>query len=185
MAPRVDSRSPAACRPVRTGASASRKPYVLAHAASYGGASMELQRRLATPGDQPVARRIHHHAYREVVERQFGRWDESEQDAYFDDAWPLHEHDMLELDDSACGYFAVEFGAEAVNIHELVLHPAYQGRGIGTQLLIEVVDQAQGLMLPVMLQVLLENDRAARLYERLGFSEYSVTDTHRQMRLQF
>lgn len=146
--------------------------------------SMGLLRRPATPDDQSAARRIHHLAYREVVERQFGRWDEAVQDSYFDDTWPLHEHDMLELDGWTCGYFAVEIGADGVDVHELVLHPAYQGRGIGTQLLLEAIDQAHRLKLPVRIQVLLENHRAARLYQRLGFIECGMTETHRQLRLQ-
>ncbi len=145
---------------------------------------MEHQRRKAVPDDQPVARRVHHLAYQEVVERQFGRWDEEEQDAYFDNAWPLHEHDMLEVDGATLGYVAIEFGTDAVDVHELVLHPSYQGRGIGTRLLNETVDQARRLRLPVRIQVLLKNDRAARLYQRLGFGDYGVTETHRQMRLE-
>lgn len=144
---------------------------------------MELGRRGATPDDQELARRIHHLAYRDVVERQFGHWDEAEQDAYFDRAWPQHDHDILEWGGSTYGYAAVEFGSEAVDIHEFVLHPDYQSRGIGTRVLLETVDHAQRLGLPVRLQVLLENRRAARLYERLGFRECGATATHRQMRL--
>ena len=144
---------------------------------------MDLGRRAATRDDQAFARRVHHQAYRGVVEQQFGRWDEAEQDAYFDRAWEQHAHDMLEWGGSACGYAAVELGRTAVDVHELVVHPEYQGRGIGTHVLTETVDQARRLGLPVRLQVLLENDRAARLYERIGFRGCGTTATHRQMRL--
>ena len=144
---------------------------------------MEIRRRAAVSSDQPVARRIHHLAYREVVERQFGRWDEKEQDEYFDSAWPRHEHDMLEFGDRTFGYVAIEFRTAAVDVHELVLDPDYQGQGIGTKLLNDTIDHARGLELPVRIQVLLENDGATRLYERLGFREYGVTETHRQMQL--
>ena len=118
-----------------------------------------------------------------MVERQFGRWVEVEQDAYFDRVWPQHVHEILEWGGSACGYAAVEFGSDAVDIHELVLHPDFQSRGIGTRVLLETVDHAQRLGLPVRLQVLLENARAARLYERLGFRECGASATHRQMRV--
>jgi ribosomal protein S18 acetylase RimI-like enzyme len=142
-----------------------------------------VQRRTATPDDQALCRTIHHRAYRAVVERQFGRWDEAQQDAYFDQAWQQHGHEVLVFDDSTCGYTAIEFGAEAVVIHELVVDPDLQGQGVGTQVLLATIDQARRRRLDVRLQVLHGNRRAARLYERVGFADDGTTATHRQMRL--
>ncbi len=125
---------------------------------------------------------MHHIAYRDVVERQFGGWDDSQQDAYFESTWPQHDHEIVEWDGEPCGYVAVEFGATRVELHELVLDPAYQNRGIGTTIVIDTVTRARQIGLPSFLQVLREN-RAARLYERFGFEEYEQTPTHRRMRL--
>jgi ribosomal protein S18 acetylase RimI-like enzyme len=144
---------------------------------------MELRQRAATPDDQTLSRRIHHLAYHDVVERQFGQWDDSQQDAYFDRSWQQHSHEILEWGHSTCGYFSVEIGPETVYIHELVLHPEYQNQGIGTQVLLGTIDEARRLGLDVRLQVLHENRRAADLYERLGFQETGTTTTHREMRL--
>jgi len=142
---------------------------------------MDLVRRAATADDHALARRIHHLAYRDVVERQFGHWDEAAQDAYFDRAWHEHAHDILYLGRSTCGYAAIDVGGDSVDVHELVILPACQGHGIGTHVLLETVAEADRLELPVRLQVLLENDGARRLYERLGFFEIGTTTTHRLM----
>jgi GNAT superfamily N-acetyltransferase len=123
---------------------------------------ISLARRPATEADKGFARRVHHLAYRDVVERQFGRWDETEQDAYFEDAWPKHEHQILEWNGQACGYLAVEVSATRVDLHELVLHPHYQNRTIGTGLVLEAVSLARSLGVPACLQVLRENRAAAR-----------------------
>ncbi len=144
---------------------------------------VDVGQRTATPDDQALCRTIHHRAYLDVVERQFGQWDEAQQDAYFDEAWQQHGHDVLVCDDSTCGYTAIEFGPETVAIHELVVDPDYQGQGVGTQVLLATIGQARRLGLDVRLQVLHENQRAARLYERLGFDDDGTTATHRQMRL--
>jgi ribosomal protein S18 acetylase RimI-like enzyme len=62
-----------------------------------------------------------------------------------------------------------------------VLHPDFQAQGIGTQVLLETIRRAQNLHVPVRLQVLHENERATRLYERFGFRECGTTASHRQM----
>lgn len=140
-----------------------------------------LTRRLASPGDYAFVRQVHHLAYREVVERQFGEWDEQQQDGFFDGAWPHRDHEIIEWDGEPCGYAAVEYGAARADIHELVLHPDYQGRGMGTAFLHQTISRANELGVRVYLQVLREN-RAGDLYERLGFEEYGQTATHRLMR---
>ncbi len=59
----------------------------------------------------------------------------------------------------------------------IVIAPAFQNRGIGTQLMHDVIARGK----PVQLGVLFENHRARALYERLGFLEIGRTDTHYQM----
>jgi ribosomal protein S18 acetylase RimI-like enzyme len=142
---------------------------------------MDVARRMATTDDEALARRMHHAAYRDVVERQFGYWDEAEQDSHFARAWNEHDHDILQCADTPCGYAAIELCRHAIVVHELVLHPDFQGQGIGTQVLLETIRRAQSLDVPVRLKVLHANDRATRLYERLGFRERGTTASHRQM----
>ena len=88
----------------------------------------------------------------------------------------------MEWNREACGYLAVETNATRVHVHNLALDPAYQNRGIGSDLLAEVVSLARDLGAPVHLQVLHKN-QAVHLYERLGFEECGRTATHRLMRV--
>ncbi len=112
--------------------------------------------------------------------RQFGDWDEQRQDRSFDGAWSQRDHEIIEWDGQRCGYASVEYSDTRADIHELVLHPNYHGRGIGTVFLHQEITAAEELAMPIYLQVLREN-RAADLYERLGFEEYGQTATHRLM----
>jgi len=147
------------------------------------GTGMRVDRRPAQDGDQRIAREIHHRAFRDVVERQFGQWDEALQDKFFDSEWSRQAHEVLVLDGTTIGYAAVEDRDDHILIHNLVLDPALQGRGIGTTFLAEVVQIASETSRPVRLQVLHEN-RAASLYRQLGFTETARTPTHLTMERQ-
>lgn len=48
---------------------------------------MKFGRRPATDADTEFARGVHHLAYRNVVERQFGEWDVVRQDQFFANDW--------------------------------------------------------------------------------------------------
>ena len=100
---------------------------------------MRITTRPATEADTEFARRVHHAAYRDVVERQFGPWDEAAQDGFFARDWRDSTFAIVLADGTPCGYACVEdrsAGAEAdVHVRELVIAPQYQGRGIGTALL--------------------------------------------------
>ncbi|MEL6981217.1 MAG: GNAT family N-acetyltransferase [Actinomycetota bacterium] len=144
---------------------------------------MAVTRRPATEADEDLARRLHHLAYREVVERQFGPWDEQAQDGFFAKAWSGKAHELVLWNGEPCGFAAIEFGAERVDVHELVVEPASQGRGIGSAVLQETTIRAAALGAPVHLQVLREN-RAVELYRRFGFVQHDETDTHLLLRLE-
>jgi ribosomal protein S18 acetylase RimI-like enzyme len=133
--------------------------------------------RSASAADEDLARRAHHLGYREVVERQFGSWDEAAQDRFFAGDWSRGGFQIVECDGEPCGYIAVDVTPDAVSIREIVLLPTHQGRGIGTALLTGAIELATSQSVPVQLGALREN-RAAALYRRLGFREVGRDATH-------
>jgi ribosomal protein S18 acetylase RimI-like enzyme len=138
---------------------------------------MRLERRLAAPADADFARDVHHHAYRDVVERQFGVWNLAAQDAYFRGGWEAAPHEIIECDGVAVGYVCVEDRPDLVHLRELVLLPEFQNQGIGTAVLQQVLAHAAARGVPVHLATLHAN-RAAALYRRIGFREIGRTETH-------
>ena len=71
---------------------------------------------------------------------------------------------------------------DCVEVGEIQVMPEYQNKGLGTRLLVEVIDRARQQGRDVILSTGLMNSGAHRLYERLGFEETERSDTHVHMR---
>ena len=138
---------------------------------------MNISRRPATIADTDFARSAHHRAYRDVIERQYGPWDEKIQDKLFDVAWSATQHEIVLCDDARCGYTSIDNRADAIYLHELVIDPDFQCRGIGTHILQDVIKKAILKSVPVRLRTHLTN-RAGNLYRRMGFRETARTESH-------
>lgn len=142
----------------------------------------QLERKPATAEDREFMRQVHHRAYHDVVVKQFGDWNEEAQDKFFESDASNSPHEIILSNGEPCGYFSMEETEEAIELHELVILPEFQGKGIGSKILKEVLEKAKTKNIPARLQVLKEN-KAADLYLRLGFKETGETDTHILMEL--
>ncbi len=155
----------------------------MANLAGMDGSVPAWDLRPATIADHPLARAMHHAAYRDVVDRQFGSWDEARQDAFFDAGWAAEHVSIIRSGGADIGYLRIERGSEAVDLMEIVIHPAHHSRGIGTAILSMEIQAARSRGVPVRLRVLQAN-HARKLYARLGFREYGRTPTHILMALR-
>lgn len=130
--------------------------------------------------DLAFARKVHHAAYQDVVERQFGSWDRTLQDSFFLEGWSRSPHQLVLLDETPIG--VVSFGEveDCLYIYEIQILPEYQGRGIGTQFLRERIAEAKALRKVLKLKVLRDN-RAKHLYLRMGFVPYEENEVDIKM----
>lgn len=139
-----------------------------------------IELRPALSGDTRFLRELHHSVYRDVVMRQFGIWDESEQDGWFERGLQGADFSIVELSGVAIGTVATRQAADALHLVELQVAPDWQGQGVGSHVLALQLHRASGLWKPVQLRVLLQN-RARGLYERFGFRVFSHDATHYSM----
>jgi ribosomal protein S18 acetylase RimI-like enzyme len=138
---------------------------------------MKITRRPAEASDRELVRRMHHQGMRESVERQFGPWDDEQQDRFFERSWHDATFEIVECDGTPCGYIGIEDRADDVYVRMIVVSLDYQGRGIGTALLQAAMQEAERRGVPVRLGTFHHN-RAQALYRRLGFRETGRTATH-------
>lgn len=94
--------------------------------------------------------------------------------AHFEDAMIVCEG--MRADANPIGLLKVTRAAAEWHVHQIQIHPSRQGQGIGEAVLRELLAEAARAHVPVSLSVLHGNP-ARRLYERLGFSVVSETET--------
>lgn len=82
---------------------------------------------------------------------------------------------ILEIDGRPIGLLKVVRQAEQWELLQLQLSPEFQGQGLGTRLVSELLTEAQAAKVPLRLSVLKVNP-ACRLYERLGFKQVSESE---------
>jgi len=93
-------------------------------------------------------------------------WDEDEQRQLHERRFALYEFQVMQMSGIDVGILAV------------VRLPEYQSKGIGSVCMKHIIEDATASMLPIRLQVLKVNNRAAAFYRRWGFRSIGESDTH-------
>jgi ribosomal protein S18 acetylase RimI-like enzyme len=102
------------------------------------------------------------------------------QDAEYRRLSPHGSFDVVEVDGSPAGRLYVDRRPGEVRIIDIALVPELRGRGIGGALIAALQREAESAGSAVSLQVETHN-RAARLYERLGFVPVADSGVHRHL----
>jgi ribosomal protein S18 acetylase RimI-like enzyme len=100
---------------------------------------------------------------RAFVEQQFAA-----QDAHYRAGYPGAALDVIEVDGQPAGRLYVHRGKEDIRIMDIALAPPFRGRGIGTGLLRELMEEAASSGRSLSVHVEMQNP-ARSLYDRLGF----------------
>lgn len=124
---------------------------------------------------------IKKNAYKKYVEECWGKWDEDAQRKYFDtfinqvekDAW------IIQLNGVDIGFYnGMKIDDETYEIGNICIIPEYQGKGIGTSVLKDIIKLHENQN--ILIQYFKQNP-VGKLYERLGFIPNGETEFHYQM----
>jgi ribosomal protein S18 acetylase RimI-like enzyme len=118
-------------------------------------------------------------------------WDAAQQTAFlklqfngqrvaFEVQYEGADHYIILLDERRVGRLLVNRTEEEIRLVDISLLPEYRNGGTGSALIRELLSEAAARGKPLRLHVLKTN-RAARLYERLGFQLTADMGTHLQM----
>lgn len=110
-------------------------------------------------------------------------WNEEFQRKHFSDNFEPNNSQIITLNEQDIGQLSLEDRGVDLYLAGIYVLPAFQGKGIGTAVLMDILLAAQMRQLTVSLQVLKVNP-ARKLYERLGFKLTRETETHYLMRYQ-
>lgn len=121
--------------------------------------------------------RLHRAAMRTYVEKVWG-WDDDDQYQRFSQYLQRASLQAILIDGQIVGLVDVAVTHDAIEVVNIEVDPSYQGQGIGTMILTNIMEDARTEDRAVKLQVLRVNTAAYRLYARLGFSPSGETPTH-------
>ncbi len=148
-----------------------------------------LQLRPTRSDDEPFLFRLYAETRRDEL-LAFG-WNEAERSAFLklqfaaqQQSYPLQypqaENQIILLDQMPIGRMIVDRAEHEFRLVDITLLPDHRGVGVGTRLILELIEEAAKTGRPVALQVLRTNP-AQRLYKRLGLVQVGDDGMHLQM----
>lgn len=84
--------------------------------------------------------------------------------------FPDADHAIVSVDDAGVGQIRVNRAAEEHRLVDIALLPAWQGKGIGTLLVSQLIETARELGVPLRCSVAMNNPGSFRFHQRLGFT---------------
>jgi len=136
--------------------------------------------RQATARDSEFAYEVKKTALGEYV-RQVRGWDEGEQRRLHRRRFASQVFQVIVAAGTDVGILALNYEPDCLRVNQLLVLPEYQGKGVGTTCMRQVIEDAAGRSLPVRLQVLKVNHQAIKFYRRLGFRDAGADEIHIQM----
>jgi GNAT superfamily N-acetyltransferase len=142
--------------------------------------SVLVRLRQATARDSEFAYEVKKTTLGEYVRRVWG-WHEDEQRRLHRRRFASQAFQVVVADGVDAGVLALTYEPDCLRVNQLLVLPEHQSKGVGTACMTQVLDDATRRGMPVRLQVLKVNHRAAEFYRRLGFINTGEDDTHIQM----
>lgn len=121
-------------------------------------------------------------AYEDLFNVTWGGWDEERHLRQFSDSIRRDHISIIEVDGTRVGMIQLLDHGDAVVVAEIQIDPSHQNQGVGASVLGKVISDASAQGRDVRLSVGLTNERAIKLYERMGFSVVGQSETHCHMR---
>lgn len=135
-----------------------------------------------SPADEDWLESLRRRTYADLFDATWGGWDQARHARQFSECMKRGHISLIEVDGERVGMVQLLVESDAVEVAEIQIDPSHQGRGIGTNVLLDVIADARARGREVRLSVGLKNQKAIRLYERLGFVAVEQSETHCHMR---
>ncbi|MEL6401988.1 MAG: GNAT family N-acetyltransferase, partial [Cyanobacteria bacterium J06626_4] len=113
------------------------------------------------------------------VEQIFG-WEDNRQRQLFNQNFIPENGHWICTDQIRVGVVIYKIYPERFYLEKIEIYPEFQRQGYGSQVIVDIISQADEKSLPVELQVFKINPAIA-LYKRLGFAQLGETNFHVQL----
>lgn len=111
------------------------------------------------------------------IEKIWG-WDEDYQIQDFNTDFKLSDFKIIVSEDNDIGFLQLEEFNNNLYITEMHLVPNYRGKGIGSQIIKDILEDEKNRNKTICIGCFILNQKAKNLYERLGFKVMNETESH-------
>ena len=144
-------------------------------------AVMKVGKRQALHADYRWLYELKSASMRTYIDAVYG-WDEAVQEKYFKRTFHPEQITIVTVNGADAGMFVLDRDETGYFLKRIEVHPSFQGRGVGTAVIQEIIDKASFERENVRLMVFKINP-AQGLYKRLGFKIVDETETHYEMKI--
>jgi ribosomal protein S18 acetylase RimI-like enzyme len=137
--------------------------------------------RQANDNDFDLTFTIKTNSSRQLVEKIWG-WDNAIQIDYHKRQFNPNKTKIIIYENNQVGYISIFETDDTIFIENIHIDTAFQGKGIGTKVILDTIKIAVRHNKNIELQVIKINESAIRLYERLDFETFEQKDLHYKMR---
>ena len=134
---------------------------------------MEYTLKNVTEADKMFIYQLKKKSNFKYVDKIWG-WDEEYQVKDFASDFNIEDFKLIQSEGVAIGFIQTNENVDNINITEIHIIDDYQGKGIGSDIIQNILDTGKR----VTLGCFKDNVAARKLYERLGFKVIKQTTTH-------
>ena len=91
------------------------------------------------------------------------------QKTHYASTFPNSQHDIVESGGVRCGRLWIDRSKQTIHIVDITIHPDFRNKGIGAQLMSELIELSVKTNIPISLNVWQANVAAQRFYKRHNF----------------
>ncbi|WP_419661039.1 putative GCN5-related N-acetyltransferase [Desulfosarcina variabilis str. Montpellier] len=132
----------------------------------------------STTENNDFIRKTHHLAYREMVQRQFGKWDQPQQEEFVNHDLLEDDHEIIFFGNEPCGYFSLSIIQGKIHLVNFAILPEHQSKGIGGLVIEKLKERSNKSKKPLSIGTFKTNLDAQRFYEKHELKRCGETDTH-------
>ncbi len=138
---------------------------------------MRYSLKLATKSDTDFIFRLKKQTLKEHIDQIWG-WDDEFQRQTIEKEFIEENNFLISLGNDLIGLLEIDETDEELHIVELEILPEYQGQGLGSEILQDIIVKMKDKGKRIRLGCFYINKRALKLYEKNGFKKYGETKTH-------
>jgi len=141
---------------------------------------MKYYLRNITESDKNFIYNVKKASIMDYVQKIWG-WDEEYQIRDFESDFILENFKIITVEGVDIGFVQTTEEPLNINIIEIHIIPEYQGYGIGSSIINHILEEASKKRKTVRIGCFIDNSRAKKLYQKLGFKVVNITNTHYEM----